>query len=252
MGDRLHAACAWTIRCFLQIFPLPLHGTATEFAEACVADPAAVSNIRDSEDAIANATDEIASELADRARDMLQQEDQRQASVMGRAQSLFFAVALLSSLLSIGAGFLVSSRTPHFGELVIISALALFLVLQVILLVLSLTRAISGLNYPRAGASDFARWAGCSGKGQLHRNEVVLVLRWYRLSTHINTWRFRCLELALRALRNVVIGSSLLVLAVLVFANIPSRPSCKDRTEFQEGAIVKYSVECPIGPAGQR
>jgi hypothetical protein len=251
MGDRIHAAWAWIVRSFLQIFPLPLRGTATEFAEACVTDPAAVSNIQVAEDAIAKATDEVASELADRAREMLQQEDQRQASVMGRAQSLFFAVALLSSLLSIGAGFLVSSRTPHIGELLFISALALFLVIQVTLLVLSLARAISGLIYPRAGASDFARWAGCGGVGQLHRDEIISVLRWYRLSAHINTWRFSCLERALRALRNVVIGSGLLVLAVLVFANIPSRQSCTDKTEFREGVPVRYSIECPIERVGQ-
>jgi len=251
MGDRLSAVWTWTIRSFLQIFPLPLRGTAAEYAEACVTDPAAISNIQVAEDAIAKAADDVASSLADRAREMLQQEDQRQASVMGRAQSLFFAVALLSSLLSIGAGFLVSSRTPHFGELPFISALALFLVIQVTLLVLSLTRAISGLIYPRAGASDFAKWAGCGGVGDLHRNEIISVLRWYRLSAHINTWRFSCLERALRSLRNVVIGSGLLVLAVLVFANIPSRPHCMDRTEFRGGTTIRYSVECPIERLGQ-
>lgn len=246
MRDSLRAMWDWAGNMFLQVFPIPRWDTALSFAEAKVNDAKAVANIEAAEKAIAKAKGEVTSELADRAREMFQQEDQRQASVMGRAQSLFFAVALLSSLLSVGAGFLVGSRSPHIGELLSISIIALFLVVQVILLVLNLTRAISGLEYPRAGASDFARWAAHGTEVDLRRDQAVSVLRWYRLSAHINTWRFDCLERALRALRNVVIGSGLLVLVILIFANIPSRAGCTDRTEFRGDTTISYSVECPI------
>ena len=218
------------------------------FALSQITNPKAASKISAAETAIAGATDEVAAYVAARARAMYEQEDQRQASVMGRAQSLFFAVALLSSLLSVGAGFLVSARTPHQGEIVFISIVAALLVAQVILLVLNLTRAISGLDYPRAGASDFGRWAGYKRLGTLHRNEAVYILDWYRQSAHINTWRFRCLERALTALRNIVILSGMLVIVVLVFANLPTTPACTDRSEFRGGRTVTYSVECPLAP----
>lgn len=235
-------ACDWTVRTFLQLFPLPPFGTASVFAETCIKEPTAVEKIQKAENALSKATDEVAAELAERAREMLQQEDQRQASVMGRAQSLFFAVALLSSLLSVGAGFLVSSRTPHVGELIGISTLSLFLVIQVILLVLNLTRAISGLTYPRAGASDFAAWAEYSEAGDFHRNEAISTLRWYRLSAHTNTWRFGCLERALLALRNVVIGSGLLVIIVLVLQTFHPDLRARTRPNFVRQAELSTQL----------
>lgn len=246
MGERLRALAKHSKEYFLEVFPLPIGGTAAAFAEFRLKDPRAVANIEMAEDAIATSKDEVASYIAEYARRMLEQEDQRQASVIGRAQSLFFAVALLSSFLSVGAGFLVSARAPHAGEILVVSIFAVFLVAQVILLVLSLTRAIGGLDYRRAGASDFARWAGYNKLGALHRNEAVCTLDWYRTSALINSWRFGCLSRALMALRNVVIGSGVLVVVVLAFANFPPHPICTDRSEFRADMVTSYSVECPI------
>jgi len=239
MLDRLTAL-------FLQIFPFPPHGTADQYAKRRGANPDAVAAVEKAVAAIATAKDDVTEELIDHARRMLEQEDQRQASVMGRAQSLSFAVALLSSLLSAGVGFLVTTHAPPRGEIFVITAFGAYVVVEIVLLVLNLVRAIKGIGYPRAGSSDVARWAGCADKASLYKDEAVCVLEWYRTSAHINTWRFGCLDRALVALRNIVIASAILVVAILVIANTTSALPCTDKATFHGNMAVDYSIECAV------
>jgi hypothetical protein len=243
MVEFLKARIKWLL---LQVVPWPVSGSATAFAEAAVNSSAATASIKTTENAIASANDDIASQLVAHAQRMLGQEDQRQTSVMGRAQSLFFAVAILSSLLSVGAGFLLTSHTARSGETLAVSLIIAMLVMEIILLAINLAKAIQGIDYERAGNSEVAKWASYSTVGALHRNEAVETLRWYRQNAHVNTWRFRCLNRALTALRNVVIGSGLLILVILGYANWSSPPGCTDKSEFHGGTVITYSVECPV------
>jgi hypothetical protein len=246
MREAATSILRWIGRFLLEFLAWPYGGSATELVDARERDPASQQLIQSADAAIAAAKPEIAEKIVAYARDVLKDEDQRQSSVMGRAQSLFFAVALLSSLLSVGVGFLVSSRPPHPFEVAAVSLISFYLVVEIIFLMISLVRAIQGLAYQRAGSSDVSRWAGYTNVNDLHKNQAIGMLRYYRYGVDVNTWRFRCLDRALMALRNIVIGSAILILAVLVFANLPIHPTCTDRTEFRAGLHINYSVECPV------
>lgn len=181
--------------------------------------------------AIEVANQDRAEFVRDYARDLLRQESDRQASVMSRAQSLYFAVSLLASVLTIGLGFAGPVAAVDW-----VVYLGIFLVAvtvgHIALLAVSVSKAVSGIGYPRAGASDLTRWVMQNDETAALRDEAVATLAWYREASLLNTWRFEALSIAQRALRNLVVCMCALVLLALSSALLGRRgPVCENRVE---------------------
>jgi hypothetical protein len=228
----------------LNLFPRPASGTADEFAAKEASDPQAVKAVEECERAIRTSTDEITGVLVEHARAKLAREDDRQASVIGRAQNLFFVVALLSSLLTFGASLLTAASAPPRTELFVIAAIAMALLLQIYFLVRNVLKAIEGIGYTRAGTSDITRWARQRQVGDVYRDEAIETLKWYREASRKNSWRFKCLHRAIKALRNIVFCACALVTTFLWFV-VSAHAPCANRVQFTVDGAPVYSVQTP-------
>lgn len=203
---------------FLEIFPRAPYGTAAKFAAKLENDPNAREIVQTCEHAISNSTDEVAELLVRHIRDKFAREDERQASAIGRAQALFFAVALLTSILTLGASLVSTANSPPLTELYVVAALSAMILYQVYFLVRNLLKAIEGIPYLRPGSSEITRWAGLRSKGAVYRDEAARTLQCYRDASRKNTWRFMALDRALKALRNIIVCVCVLVAVFFGFA----------------------------------
>jgi hypothetical protein len=236
---------------FFQFFPFPPAGSADEYAATQLKNPNAVLNASECADAIAKADPCVTKFLVEHARRMMASEDQRQASVMGRAQSLFFAIALVTSLTTVGASLITTSTPIDQFELVVIALMTFAILAEIVLLLRSLLHAIGGLRYKRAGSSDVTRWAGLPSMDGVNRNEALVTLEWYRDAFHKNTWRFQCLDRAMQALRNIVYLVCVLIVVFFVFGVMRPNAACTDETDFLKSGTLTYSVKCPVDRSAQ-
>lgn len=229
----------------LQFVPWPPRGNADIFAKARQENLAAQRIALDCAEAIEHAGKHgTAKFLAEHARRMLASEDQRQSSVIGRAQGLFVILAVLTSLTTVGASIVTTTVPINPAELVVVAVGALCILLQILLLVFNVVRAIEGLEYRKAGSSDVARWARASSVGDVYRNEAIVTLEWYRDASHKNTWRFYCLARAMLALRNIIILVCFFIAVFLAFGIFQPPSRCTDETAFPAKGPPEYSVRC--------
>jgi hypothetical protein len=227
-----------------EIFPYSPRGSAEAFAEAQAKNPEAQQIVKDCEDAIAAARDPIAELLVVHARERLARENERQSSVIGRAQALFFAVALLGSLWTLGASFLTAATSSSRLEIRVIAAISAIILLQIYFLMRNVLKAIGGLNYLRPGSSEVTKWAKMQCASDVYRDEAVATLRWYRDASRKNTWRFTAFGRALKALRNILLCVFTLILVFFSFG-VSLHPTCSDRVEFTLAGKPVYTVQTP-------
>ncbi len=142
-------------------------------------------------------------------------EANRQASIITRAQGLFVGLALFGFLFTFGAGLLTQTTRIQWWELWICLGLVAFILLQMIVMVVNILRAIRGMSYPTFGTSDLTAWLGISGNAGFYRYSGTPTLDHYRVAALNNTWRMHYLQSALTGLRNIVFTLSALIMFLL-------------------------------------
>jgi len=235
-----------------QIVPLPYRINAEDWSKEQLSTEQARKNIELAEAEIRGAPDSSTQFLVEHARRMLESENARQDSVIGRAQSLFFGIALLSFFLTFGASILAS--TPSFGLwlLVALFFISLIILLQIVALLINVLGVIQGLNYSKAGSSDVARWAQMQSVFDIYRDEAILTLTWYRDASHKNTWRFTRFNLAIRALRNIVFCICALIVTLFAFSLFGLKQTCMDKVGISMHGEIVYSLQVACGRAWPR
>jgi hypothetical protein len=172
------------------------------------------------------ATDDEArlKEFRDIANARISDEAGRQASIITRAQGLFVGLALFGFLFTFGAGLLTQTMRIQRWELWICLVLVAFILLQMIVMVMNILRAIRGIGYPTFGTSDLTTWLGSSDNAGFYRSQRLLVLDHYRVAERNNTWRVHYLQFALKGLRNIVFTLSALIMFLLVIGVLTPPP----------------------------
>lgn len=212
----------WLGRAFIQVVPRPVRwseGAArprpTEGLARLKAFEAAVAGIP---------TVEVARELVLHIRGKYSDEGARQNSVMSRAQSLFFAVALIASLMTLSASLAIGTYAAPKFALLAVAIVSAGVIVQVVMMVLNIIRAVKGRGYPHTGLTEMTSWAAAQEPLHYYRFEALNLLELYRQTTFLNDWRFSSLDRALMALRNIVFLSCALVIVLFALAYTRSDP----------------------------
>ncbi len=165
----------------------------------------------------------------------------RANSVLSRAQALLVAQAFLGALLSLGDTVVGHLEAFSFWRSSLLGIVALYLVIQTVLLTVSALRALSGVPFPAIGSSDLLAMLS-SPADDIVRQMTLQMLLHYRTAANLNTWRFSHLSNAQTALRNTAIALAVLVvftLALSVFAAPkPPAPGLVVKLPRSEIAVV--------------
>ena len=201
-----------------QLFPWHRSATPDEFAEQGIKDPKQQENIDLLVTAVRQATDEVVlRELRDIATAKVKSEDERQASITARAQSLFAALTLFGFILTFAATLLTTSTAVSSAAMATSLLIASYAVLQVIVVITKTLHAIRGIGTRGAGSSDLASWAE-KNSADFYRAQALAYFDYYRRHSLTNTWRFTQLEDAVRGVRNIVLSLGIFALALFAFA----------------------------------
>ena len=236
----------WLTALFLELCPLPAFTSAAKQAGKALSSEEMQKSIIATESAIKTIVcQKLAEEIVAHSRTKVSGEDQRQASVIGRAQGLFFAVALLSFVLTFAAGLLTTKPTLEGIQLYVMAAICLLIVIEVVLMVLNVLRAVSGIVSRRVSSAELREWIATGSPLGMYKAEAILNLAIYREASLKNDWRFGCLDRALTALRNVVIGVCILVIVFFVFdITRPPPPSCINNVNSTVNG-TRYGIKMP-------
>ena len=245
-------------RLWAELFPLSSDADPARYAAEAVAQPAFAANTAALQARIPSLPRAQAELIQDYAKDRLASEQSRADSVTSRAQALLVAQAFLGALLSLGGtiiGHLDAFRGWRGGLLTLV---ALYLVIQTVLLTLSALRTIRGLSFPAIGSSDLLDMLP-GGGDQIVRQMALQTLLHYRSAANLNTWRFRQLGNAQTALRNTAVALAALVVLTFCFSVLfpPAEPPPAPlvvrlpASEFAPARVLPDAAPFPAaGPAG--
>jgi predicted small integral membrane protein len=139
-------------------------------------------------------------------------------SIINRAQALFVATAIFGFLFTFGTDLLTAKGELGPIPLSVCIVISSYILVQIVIMVVNILRAIGGIEYPRAGSSDMARWMGLRTLESLYRDQAILILSQYRRIALYNNWRFNHLDQAWKGLRNTVFAVGVLILLLFAFA----------------------------------
>lgn len=202
------------LRRFLnELFPFPRSDSAEAYSSEQIRGAQAnIDKLR------AVADREKLEQLRDHAVARKTDEDQRQTSIITRAQGLLVGLALFGVLLTFAANFLTSGPPLGSRWLIPYAALASYITAQMILMVVNVLRTIGGIEYAEIGSSDLAQWVALPTVSDFYRAQALLTLAHYRRAAGNNSWRFDHLRFALKCLRNIVGALSFLMLLLVAFS----------------------------------
>ncbi len=205
-------------RVFWELFPAEWCGSPQAYQAQTLELPELKARVVALRAAAATADLERLKEFRDIATGRIVGEDGRQSSIIGRAQGLFVALALFGILFTFGASFF--SQTIHIKTSLLWAcfALVLYILAQMIIMVVSILKAIGGIHYPTFGTSDLTNWLGLASHADFYREHGLLTLEHYRVMVLNNNWRFERLGYALKGLRNIVFALSTLVAVLFLGA----------------------------------
>jgi hypothetical protein len=176
----------------------------------------------------------VLKELRDVAAAKLKSEDDRQASITTRAQSLFTTLTLFGFVLTFGVTLLTTTSAISRESMVVCCPVALYVIIQIGLIVDNILSAVGGIATDTTGSSDLASWAKRNSVADVHRAQALLYLDHDRRHSLTNTWRFKKLACAFRGFRNIVF--SLCLFALILFGLAVFRPQ----------ATLAPAAPCPV------
>ncbi len=232
---------SWLRPLWYEVFPFWLQSNAERYGQEAASNPDFAANTTALQARIPDMGRNEVDLIHAYAKGRMDAEAARANSVLSRAQALLVAQAFLGALLSLGGTVVGHLEAFSFWRSSLLGIVALYLVIQTVLLTVSALRALSGVPFPAIGSSDLLAMLS-SPADDIVRQMTLQMLLHYRTAANLNTWRFSHLSNAQTALRNTAIALAVLVvftLALSVFAAPkPPAPGLVVKLPRSEIAVV--------------
>ncbi len=184
---------SWLRPLWYEVFPFWLQSNAERYGQEAASNPDFAANTTALQARIPDMGRNEVDLIHAYAKGRMDAEAARANSVLSRAQALLVAQAFLGALLSLGGTVVGHLEAFSFWRSSLLGIVALYLVIQTVLLTVSALRALSGVPFPAIGSSDLLAMLS-SPADDIVRQMTLQMLLHYRTAANLNTWRFSHFE----------------------------------------------------------